>query len=301
MGERSRGSFVTVTSAVLKDLVRLPAVLSAPGDALVGMAASHRRGLLRTVLGGAASAALYAGGMALNDVADREVDAEERPSRPIPSGRISAKAALAVGEGLCVLGVAAAAGAGGRRSARRSLAVAGAVHLYDFAAKRVGGTVAAASMAGCRMADIAMGAGSLTAAAPAMAVVGAHTFSITKVSQSEVVGGDPTAARTAAVTAAAVSVSTLVLAARSARRNPLAMAVAVGSVAVYAVPFGQAARRAMRDPSPANTGAVVGSGVKGMIPLQGALAAGSGRPLIGASITAQWFLAKRLSRKRSVT
>ncbi len=41
-------------------------------------------------------ALLYAGGMALNDAADAEIDAAERPERPIPSGRISRAAAYRV-------------------------------------------------------------------------------------------------------------------------------------------------------------------------------------------------------------
>ncbi|MBX2851336.1 MAG: UbiA family prenyltransferase [Phycisphaeraceae bacterium] len=37
---------------------------------------------------------LYSGGMVLNDYLDREVDLQERPNRPIPSGRIHPKTAL---------------------------------------------------------------------------------------------------------------------------------------------------------------------------------------------------------------
>ena len=78
------------TADTLAELVRLPAVLSVPGDAWTGAAStSNRRGWAMP----AASALIYLGGMALNDWADRELDAEERPERPIPSGRISPTAA----------------------------------------------------------------------------------------------------------------------------------------------------------------------------------------------------------------
>ena len=40
-----------------------------------------------------AIACLYTAGMALNDVIDAPIDAMERPNRPIPSGRISRRAA----------------------------------------------------------------------------------------------------------------------------------------------------------------------------------------------------------------
>src|SRR5207249_7913430 len=59
-----------------------------------------------------ASACLYLGGMALNDYFDREVDARERPGRPIPSGSVPPALAAALGGGLLVAGVGAAALAG---------------------------------------------------------------------------------------------------------------------------------------------------------------------------------------------
>ena len=74
----------------LAELVRLPAVLSVPGDVLVGAAASGQvRNVRRTAGLVASSSCLYLAGMALNDYADREVDAVERPGRPIPSGRVT--------------------------------------------------------------------------------------------------------------------------------------------------------------------------------------------------------------------
>ena len=39
----------------------------------------------------------YTGGMYLNDAFDADIDARERPGRPIPSGQISAKAVSAIG------------------------------------------------------------------------------------------------------------------------------------------------------------------------------------------------------------
>jgi len=43
------------------------------------------------VLFALAMSLIYCGGMVMNDWVDREVDANERPNRPIPSGRVSAK------------------------------------------------------------------------------------------------------------------------------------------------------------------------------------------------------------------
>src|ERR671918_1414576 len=52
-----------------------------------------------------ASCLLYLSGMVLNDVFDAEVDAREQPTRPIPSGRITLRAATAVGWAMLASGV----------------------------------------------------------------------------------------------------------------------------------------------------------------------------------------------------
>ena len=79
-------------AADLVELTRAPAALSIPGDAWSGAAhaATTGRGWAMPI----ASTCLYWSGMAFNDWCDRHVDAEERPERPIPSGRVSPDAAL---------------------------------------------------------------------------------------------------------------------------------------------------------------------------------------------------------------
>ena len=77
----------------------------------------------------AASSCLYLAGMALNDYADREVDAVERPGRPIPSGRVTPGFALGLAAGL----TAAAAGLAVAADGPRALAV-----LAPLAAHRLG-------------------------------------------------------------------------------------------------------------------------------------------------------------------
>lgn len=53
----------------------------------------------------AAAALVAAGGNAVNDYFDREIDSVNRPERPIPSGRITAKKALTVALALFIVGV----------------------------------------------------------------------------------------------------------------------------------------------------------------------------------------------------
>ena len=77
-----------------------------------------------------AMSALYSGGMILNDAFDREIDARERPERPLPAGDIAPATAWAVGLGLLALGVALLA-TFGVRSASAALALAFAILIYD--------------------------------------------------------------------------------------------------------------------------------------------------------------------------
>ena len=91
-------------------LLRLPNVFTALADVAMGYLVTHGnvQPTGHFALLAAASGLLYLSGMVLNDVFDAEVDARERPERPIPSGRISRRAAAACGVALltsgCVVG-----------------------------------------------------------------------------------------------------------------------------------------------------------------------------------------------------
>ena len=52
---------------------------------------------VRVVVAGVAGSLFYSGGMLLNDAFDAEIDARERPERPIPSGRIAKGTVFALG------------------------------------------------------------------------------------------------------------------------------------------------------------------------------------------------------------
>lgn len=56
------------------------------------------------VLAAFAASSLYVGGMFLNDAFDAEIDAQERPERPIPAGEVSRTTVWRWGYGLLVLG-----------------------------------------------------------------------------------------------------------------------------------------------------------------------------------------------------
>jgi 4-hydroxybenzoate polyprenyltransferase len=88
------------------------------------------------VLVAAAMSLFYTGGMFLNDAFDREIDARQRPDRPIPAGLIGAGHVFGVGFGLLaggeiLVGCAAALASAGNAPLIASAALAGAIVLYD--------------------------------------------------------------------------------------------------------------------------------------------------------------------------
>ncbi|MEV4416755.1 SCO3242 family prenyltransferase [Catellatospora sp. NPDC049609] len=275
----------------LAQLVRAPAALSVPGDAVAGAVAAGSLSA-RTAGVAAASVCLYWGGMAANDWADRELDAKERPERPIPSGRISPNTALAVAGGLTVAGLALAAASGGRRTLATAALLAGAVWTYDIKLKN--SPAGPAGMAVCRGLDVLMGGseGDLRRAARPALAVAAHTYAVTALSRREVSGADRTLpALTLGATAA--------VATRAAGRTggPLPVLLA----AWYALRFGRAQRDVLRHPDAARVRAAVGAGITSLPALQGALIARDGRPLLGAAIATAAPAGAKLARKVSPT
>ena len=85
-----------------------------------------------------AASLLYTGGMVLNDVYDADIDAKQRPERPIPSGLVTRDEARAWGFGLLVAGVIVAtltgrfAVAPTWAPAIAALVTAGLVVVYDM-------------------------------------------------------------------------------------------------------------------------------------------------------------------------
>jgi 4-hydroxybenzoate polyprenyltransferase len=73
----------------------------------------------------------YVGGMYLNDYCDRDIDAHERPERPIPRGEISQTTVAIIGFALLASGIALMAGFG-VAAALASLALAAAIVAYDW-------------------------------------------------------------------------------------------------------------------------------------------------------------------------
>ncbi|MFF9144869.1 SCO3242 family prenyltransferase [Streptomyces sp. NPDC014861] len=225
------------TARAWGELLRVSALPSVPGDALAGAAAAGLRPGRGTAWAVGASVCLYEAGMALNDWADRHVDAVERPRRPLPSGRVAPAAALGAAGALTATGLALASRAG-RPALAVASALAATVWAYDLRLKHT--AAGPAAMAAARGLDVLLGALAtaapgrtrdtrpavpnpprtaatasggragpagragidvLAAAAPSAAALAAHTYAVTAVSRHEADGGSTAAPAGALVTA----------------------------------------------------------------------------------------------------
>jgi 4-hydroxybenzoate polyprenyltransferase len=291
-----------VNPRAIAELVRAPAALSVPGDVVAGAAAAGWPFGAATPVVAASSACLYWAGMALNDYADRDVDAVERPGRPVPSGRVTPRFALGLATGLTGAGLGLAGLAAGRRGLAVALPLAATVWAYDLALKQTpAGPVA---MAAARGLDVLMGAGAgrLRPALPAGGLVAAHTLAVTVLSRSEVSGADPRLPRaTLAATGIIGAVAGSAGRRGSAPQRPAGRLMRAGLLAVYGATFGRAQLAAARDPAPERVQRAVGAGILGLMPLQAALAAGAGAPVAAVPVAAAFPLARHLSRRVSPT
>ena len=270
-------------------LLRVSALLTVPGDAYAGTVAAGRSVRRGTWLAAGASLCLYEAGMALNDWADRDVDAVERPDRPLPSGRIAPSAALGAAGVLTGAGLALAARAG-RPAFATATALAATVWAYDLRLKNT--PWGAATMGAARALNVGLGAAASEGdgrartghVLRAAGLMGAHTCAVTGVSREEAQGGSPLPPLTGLAAVAAVTGVT-------ARRSPVA-------AAAYAATAGRPLVHAALNPSPPLLQKAVGGGIRAMIPLQSVLA--GNRPGAGALLSLL-PLARRLSRKVSPT
>jgi hypothetical protein len=129
--------------------LRLPAVLTVPGDVLLGAALVGQTASLRSIF---AVCAAYLFGMGLNDVVDFPADQIHRPQRPLPRGEISRASGIAACGILAALALAALPHG----------AMAGLLFLivlYTFI-KNVQLVLGAFLMAACRAMALWIGAGS---------------------------------------------------------------------------------------------------------------------------------------------
>jgi 4-hydroxybenzoate polyprenyltransferase len=280
------------------ELVRPPNIATALGDVLAGFAVANLANGARLPWLLAASACLYAGGVVLNDVFDRHLDARERPERPLPSGRVRTRDAAALGAGLLAAGVAAAAVA---RPASGLVAVglAAAVLIYDGVAKPWA-VLGPLTMGACRGLNLALGmtagSGVLADAWALCLIPAAYIAGITLLSRGEVTGargsGPAVAAAVVGAAIAALGVAT------GAQRHAAVGLLLTALLAVRVLP---PLARAVRTPSAEAIRRAVRAGVLSLILLDAALAASFAGLGFGLVLLAAAFAASQLARSFAVT
>ena len=286
-----------VTRGIL-ELLRPANVATALADVLAGFAVaglSDLRALPWLLL---STGCLYAGGVVLNDVFDRDLDRVERPDRPIPSGRVPVQVAATIGAVLLVVGVLSAT-----RATTLAGIIAGTIAalalLYDAWGKRHS-TVAPVNMGLCRAFNLLLGIAAVPAAVRTNWPIGLiplfYIVGVTVLSRGEVHGGSRRAATLALLSSTAALFALLLVAVRSADGM---IAVLLAIVVFWRVlpPFW----RAWHTPRPEIIRAAVKRGVLSLVLVDATIGGAHGGLVYAAVILAIGFLAGWLARMFAVT
>jgi 4-hydroxybenzoate polyprenyltransferase len=269
-------------TADLLDLLRIPNVTTAASDVMAAGALVAATGPVpaaawaRWAAALLGSAALYCAGMALNDVADAPLDRAQRPTRPIPSGRIARATATRVAMGLLAAGLLLVALAG-RPAFAAGLLLACAIVLYDLvlSGRPLAGPL---GMAACRGLNMLMGLLALGGAPPAglaaIAILVVYLLGLTHLSLGEVEGSPRAAVRSAVASTLLAAVAIVAIAFWMRAARPWAGWVALGACLLLwlARPLRRLAAAAVC-PQGSVVGPAVGALVSGILWLDASLAA----------------------------
>jgi 4-hydroxybenzoate polyprenyltransferase len=282
------------------ELMRPANVVTAVADVLAGYAVAGRGSHQALPWLLAATVCLYAGGVVLNDVFDRTVDAVERPERPIPSGRVTAARAAVLGGMLLAAGVVLAA-MGSQAAAVVAAAVVLMVVLYDARMKRyaIAGPV---SMGLCRGLNLVMGIAAVPAALiggwPVGLISVVYIAAVTVVSRGEVHGGKSGAATFALISLSGV-IAVLAVLGRSA--PPVERVAGLVLIALLAYRVLPAFWQARNEPSPTAIRRAVKAGVLSLVLVDASISVSYAGPVYGALVLATALVAGSLARLFSVT
>ena len=227
------------------------------------------------ILGIAAAGLFIMAGMALNDLADKDVDARERPGRPIPSGAVSPAQAWVLSLGMMATGLGLL-WAANPLSAGVGAVLCLAIFLYNFALK--GSPLGPWAMGLCRALNLLAGI-SLTwtslpdaAALPAsvylaLGSIWAYIALVTYLARDEVGGNSAFRAR-AFLTGLGIWIAGWAAVVFAWFRSEIFMAF---TWLVLAISLRDPTRNLAHDPSPKHTGRMVGTLLR-FVPLADVLA-----------------------------
>jgi UbiA prenyltransferase family len=153
-------------------LIRLPNIFTAPSNILTGYLAAvtvAEANSVHLIALMVSSGLLYIGGIVLNDYFDIEIDKRERPFRPLPSGNISKRHALAIAM-VAMLIANTIALVLGPVSVAVSLVLTFAIIVYDYRLKH--GLSGPFAMGSTRFLNVIFGA------SPALLYLNNHSYAI---------------------------------------------------------------------------------------------------------------------------
>ncbi|ARV63353.1 polyprenyltransferase [Nostocales cyanobacterium HT-58-2] len=246
-----------------------------------------------------ATTGLYGGGIVFNDVFDAEIDALERPDRPIPSGRASRQEASILGSLLLSAGIIAASQVNWL-SASLACGIATAAILYDAYSKHhpIFGPL---NMGVCRGGNLLLGISAASSMVPNywfLAVIPIiYIAAVTSLSRGEVYGGK---SRTDSITLMLICIVIVGLLGLSLLENYHLLAVLPFVTLLSArvlLPF----IKAVSEPSPENIRTAVRAGVLSLIVLDATVAAGFASLLYGLLVLCLLPISRGLSEIFAVT
>ena len=214
-----------------------------------------------------ATICLYGGGVVFNDVFDAELDAIERPERPIPSGIVSKNVASLLGTILLVLGISASFLVN-QTAGFLAIGIAVASLVYDRFGKHHN-WLGPVNMGLCRGLNLLLGISILPNQVLPWAWVGlvpiAYIAAITMISRGEVHGGSATTLRVAGLLYALVIGCVAALAQRQQQ-----LGTAVPFLLLFGYYIFPPLWRAVKEPIGQNIGLAVRAGVLSLIVMNAA-------------------------------
>jgi 4-hydroxybenzoate polyprenyltransferase len=246
-----------------------------------------------------ATACLYAGGVVLNDVFDREIDASERPERPIPSGRVPVANAATLGAVLLMAGIGTAHQAT-REAGLVAIGIAGLVLVYDAWAKRHA-FLGPVNMGTCRGLNLLLGMAAVPQTIreswPLGLIALTYIAAVTTLSRGEVHGGKRGIASVALLSLAVVLIALATLTLMPGHRSPAGLFLTAVLGWRVLPPFW----RAWQDPRPAAIRQAIKTGVLSLVLVDAVLGASYAGAMYSLAILATALLAGWLARLYSVT
>jgi len=290
------------------ELVRLPNLLTVPGDPMAGFLLAAAGGVIawnKMVFCAGASLLLYVFGMITNDYFDLEEDRRERPGRPLPSGRIDPRAALLSAFTCCALGLVLA-----HLASLPSLVVAALLACmilgYNAFAK-LDALFGPFAMGVCRGLSLLLGAaaaggpseGIVHGYAPA-AGLALYVASVTAIARRETHATSFGAVRWLPL-ASLLLCFAVVGGMRSAvlADSPATLPLLAVAFAAFAATQATRAARALRAGEPRKVQATIGLLLRNLLLMQGFLLVLGGRPgtALACGAVVLWMIASRLSRR----